>query len=466
MHEEQARCATRCSRLSRVAGAVLAVGTGAVILGTSAWAAPATDVADTAVPKAFRAYAQQAAQVRYLDIDSRVLGERRSAAVSLPASYDRLPRQRYPVLVLLDGPEQLAHTESLVRFLARGEQIPEMIIVAVANTQRSRDLTPPLPPGSKGRGPLAGDAPVGGADAFLAFLSDELLPTLDQRYRTAAWRGLLGHSFGGLFGVHALTEKPELFRAYLLASPSLWWGDGVTRARALGAWPRLQRLPGDRLLYLTSGQQEKTIDDSLNAFAADLQRLPGAAPGAPSGLHWARDRLPLDDHGTTAHPTWLNGLRKAFAHWRFALPEQPTTADYAAFLAHRHQRSLRYGLDAAPSLFELTRFALAHAQAGEPRQAVALACELAQHWSEHPLAFGALSRIGGALGGRTAAPNQPGNAAVRTAPAAAPAEARTVYQLALASASSAEAPPATVARVRQQAQGSASGCAPNPGDGA
>ncbi len=413
-------------------------------------AQPAAD--SGAAPKPFEAYAQQTAQVRYLDIDSQVLGERRTIAISLPDSYDSQPGQRYPVLLLLDGPAQLAHTESLVRFLARGEKVPEMIIVAVANTQRSRDLTPPLPVGAEGRGPLSRSAPSGGADAFLAFLSDELLPTVDQRYRTAPWRALLGHSFGGLFGLHALVQKPELFRAYLLASPSLWWGDGDIRRRAQAAWPSLQRLPGDRWVYFTSGDGEKTIEDSVNAFEALLKRLPAAQP---SGLHWVRDRLPGDDHGTTPHLTWLNGLRLAFADWPYDMPERATPADYTAYLAHRHQRSVRYGVDVAPSVFELTHFAVAHARAAQPRQALALACQLAERRGPQRTVFGPLSRIGGALADAGAASRAGARAgAAGTAAAAeAAAAARTVYALALAHAADADTTPEAVERVRQRAQG-------------
>lgn len=424
-----ARAGERVVALQRLAWA-----TAFALCGAAPLSAAATSATADAAPKAFQAYAHQAQQVRYLQIDSKVLGEQRTVAISLPDSYERASTQHFPVLVLLDGPEQLAHTESLVRFLARGDKSPEMIIVAVANTQRSRDLTPALPADAKTPRPVNSEAATGGANAFLAFLSDELLPTVDQRYRTAPWRGLLGHSYGGLFGLHALVQKPELFRAYLLASPSLWWGDGEPGRRALAAWPHLQSLPKQRLLYLTSGEREQGIADSVDALVKQLRQQP--APRA-DGLHWSSAHLPGDDHGTTPHLTWLNGLRLAFAQWAYDMPERPTPADYAAYLAHRHQRAARYGVEADPTLFELTRFAVAHAQAAQPRQALALACQLAQRWGDNRRAFGALSRIGGVLqgveGGRAAA--------------------RAVYQLALASEPDGDTAPAAIERVRQRAQG-------------
>ncbi|WP_157667776.1 alpha/beta hydrolase [Comamonas serinivorans] len=167
-----------------------------------------TFTATSAVPPAFRAHAEQAAAVHYLTLDSAVLGQSRSVAVSLPASYGREPGLRYPVLVLLDGPQQLAHTESLVRFLARGEVIPELLVVAVAPIDRSRELTParvtdaPRGPGPQTATPVVGPqathaAQTGGADDFLAFIEHELLPALDRSYRTTAWRALFGHPTAG-----------------------------------------------------------------------------------------------------------------------------------------------------------------------------------------------------------------------------------------------------------------------------
>ena len=39
---------------------------------------------------------------------------------------------------------------------------------------------------------------AGGADEFLRFLSDELIPWVEGQYRTASFRVLVGHSLGGL----------------------------------------------------------------------------------------------------------------------------------------------------------------------------------------------------------------------------------------------------------------------------
>jgi predicted alpha/beta superfamily hydrolase len=60
---------------------------------------------------------------------------------------------------------------------------------------------------------------AGGADSFLRFIREELLPEVDRKYRTAPFRILMGHSLGGLFALHAFSRSPglETFRRHLAA---------------------------------------------------------------------------------------------------------------------------------------------------------------------------------------------------------------------------------------------------------
>ena len=51
---------------------------------------------------------------------------------------------------------------------------------------------------------------------------------IEKHYRTAHYRIFSGHSFGGLFAIHALVARPDLFEAYIAVSPSLQWAEGHT----------------------------------------------------------------------------------------------------------------------------------------------------------------------------------------------------------------------------------------------
>jgi predicted alpha/beta superfamily hydrolase len=159
--------------------------------------------------------------------------------VALPPSYGVSPEARYPVLWLTDGPLVFHLAVGLLNVLVASGQAPEMILVGVgcasdaglAEMNRRRDIEfgPPggsfLPDGPGGdlmrAMGLADDGPRQ-ADAFLAFLVDEVRPPLARAYRMdAADHGLMGHSHGGLFASYALFARPGAFRRYLIGSPSI-----------------------------------------------------------------------------------------------------------------------------------------------------------------------------------------------------------------------------------------------------
>lgn len=160
-------------------------------------------------------------------IQSKILGETRELMVYVPndGPNSLFVKKKYPVVYVLDGN---AHFISVVGMLERfsGNNItPEMIVVAIPNTDRTRDLThskakpnPPMVPEG-----LANAS--GGGKNFLSFIEKELVPYIDKTYPTEPYKMLIGHSFGGLFVMNVLLEKPELFNSYISIDPSMWWND-------------------------------------------------------------------------------------------------------------------------------------------------------------------------------------------------------------------------------------------------
>lgn len=75
-------------------------------------------------------------------IHSDILAEDRELLISTPRMY-AVSNQPLPVLFLLDGEDHFYHVSSLVSFLSASEIIPNLLVVAVVNTNRDRDyLTP------------------------------------------------------------------------------------------------------------------------------------------------------------------------------------------------------------------------------------------------------------------------------------------------------------------------------------
>src|SRR4051812_9296465 len=115
-----------------------------------------------------------------LVVKSQVLGEERTVLVRTPAGYAR-GSERFPVLYMTDGDAHIQHTSATISFLARNARMPEMIVVGITNTDRTRDLTPTRVEQLPGN-PQAGFPTSGGADKFLKFIETELIPLVESKY--------------------------------------------------------------------------------------------------------------------------------------------------------------------------------------------------------------------------------------------------------------------------------------------
>ena len=242
-------------------------------------------------------------------IESKVLAETRSYVIYTPDSY-KSGKDAYPVLVLQDAENNFAHTRATVHVLSGNGRIPAMIVVGIINTDRARDMTPSKPARDFGGMPWTGSA--GGADKFLSFIADELLPTVDRNYRTRPYRVLIGHSFGGLFAVYALMNRPEVFKGYVVISPSLWWDDQILLKAAQPFFAAHKDLRAD--LYMSVGNEGDTMLGGAWRLSAVLEesKLPD--------LRWQFKRYPEEDHGTVPYMSTYEGLQAIFAGYRIADP--------------------------------------------------------------------------------------------------------------------------------------------------
>jgi predicted alpha/beta superfamily hydrolase len=158
-----------------------------------------------------------------LYLHSATLNEKRELLIYLPASYNNNSYTKYPVIYLLDGGKFFNSFTGAVGQLSAdaSPQIPEMIVVGI-NTfnHRVRDASPTHSLiGYSGLKEI-GYEESGGADKFLKFIKDELVPHIDSSYRTNSYKTFVGYSFTGLPVLHSLFTQPDLFNSYLVTLAS------------------------------------------------------------------------------------------------------------------------------------------------------------------------------------------------------------------------------------------------------
>ena len=240
-----------------------------------------------------------------VQIKSKLLKQSRSLSISKPNDYEA-GTDRYPVLYLLDGESNFNFTVEIVHFLADSERIPDMIVVGIDSgevAQRTHDLTPPSQVEIENRFSPGN----GGADAFLAFISGELIPYVERNYRTRPYRILVGHSFGGLFAVHALTTKPSLFNAYIAIDPTAGWNNGAEIVRVQHILSELKDLRAD--LFITAA-------NDLGRATPDVQQLAAALEASTlKGLRWKFEWMKDETHASIPLRGVYSGLCTIFDGW-------------------------------------------------------------------------------------------------------------------------------------------------------
>jgi predicted alpha/beta superfamily hydrolase len=270
------------------------------------------------------------------DVTAEGLG-RYSIDVSLPPGYQTSGR-KYPVILAVDGNILFDIVQTTVhgRFQSMGGVLPPSILVGVGYpadegaasfyARRNYDfhgewaMTDPLGQilnsifdgMKKAEGKPEMTMRAGGYRRFMAFLREELLPSLAARYPVdpAARHTLIGDSSGGHFVLRALYDPASPFKRYLCISPG--FGSAENAIQQAEADYAAAHTDLDAELFICCGRVE--IDqDPIRALCR-----------FGSGVAWVAEQFAIrqwpsaridweimnnEDHASIAHRAIAAGLR-------------------------------------------------------------------------------------------------------------------------------------------------------------
>ena len=221
-------------------------------------------------------------------------------AVGLPERYDPAHPGGYPTVYVLDANLYFNDVVEVYRKEARKGNVPAVIVVGVGyrdfvmmDSLRQRDYL----------FPHSDSVPSsGGGEHFLAFLRDQLIPHIAQRYPTDTARcAIAGHSFGGYFTLfalqHALLHGGVPFNAFIAASPVVDFAQGALITAMQG---QALDIPSDTVsVFVSHGQDE---DDSAMVNYMGLTHR--CIRSGVVERHYAGA-----DHMGTALPSFTDGLK-------------------------------------------------------------------------------------------------------------------------------------------------------------
>ena len=144
--------------------------------------------------------------------------------IDLPKDYTR--DQSYSVVYYMDANLKMGQELRRQIKLAKNQSnLSQVIFVGIGHIGnyrklRRRDFIPPKM--EAGEWVESTDPDFGHGDAFYRFLTEELMPKIDNEYATNGRNSFIGHSFSGLFAFYCLLQPKLIFTNHIALSPSLW----------------------------------------------------------------------------------------------------------------------------------------------------------------------------------------------------------------------------------------------------
>lgn len=339
----------------------------------------------------FKSFGQEVEKIQIgtkFKMHSKFLNEERTYTVGLPKSYHSTLKE-YPILVLLDGDEHFIGVSGIVDQMNQGRNhghIPEMIIVALGNTDRTRDFTPTNSIiFMDGSNKYEYQKTSGGSAAFLKFLEEELLVTIAKNYRTNSYKTLMGHSYGGLLAGLSYLSKESTFDSYLTIDPSFWWDKQIIIKKMDAVKTEALK---DKKMYISSAYNYKTWKNfgfgrkGQDLFFAKLQDRNILSPNLK--IQYFEE----EDHWTVPTLSLYHGLK--FIYQDFYMKNMRTNSVESIITYYK----IRFGGKFAPP--EASINALAYRfLASENKQEKLKALQLFQlnsvNYPKSPNAFGSLA---------------------------------------------------------------------------
>ncbi len=145
-----------------------------------------------------------------LSIDSTLTKQSLRFSVSLPMGYENAPDKFYPIFITTSGRSRLDNVVSQVKWLSHVDfaPIPQVIIVTIPDIKYEKKDKLTSAAGQEN-------------EILSSVLREEILPYIDNNYRTTSYRILEGFSSFANFPLYVLRQHSDMINAFFIFSPAL-----------------------------------------------------------------------------------------------------------------------------------------------------------------------------------------------------------------------------------------------------
>lgn len=233
-------------------------------------------------------------------IFSRVLNEQRKIKIYLPEEFKQGSNTKFDVIYLVDGETHFDDFLFIYKFAKNQNFLPPLILIALPNNyssngnMRDRDFLPEK---------TNDNLKAGGADNFITFLKNELIPYMNKKLPVSGNNSLFGHSLGGFFTMYVLLKEPDLFTNFYCSDPAFPWNNGKIFSMAEDTFKSMKEL--NKTLWII-GVEETYKNVGIAKMDTILKAM------APAGLNWKTSIYPNETHMSVRFKGIYDGLKYSY----------------------------------------------------------------------------------------------------------------------------------------------------------
>lgn len=250
-------------------------------------------------------------------IQSEILDESRTIFVYLPDNYVN-SKKSYPVHYITDAPATSNIFYDLLRLQTKNDLMPESIIVGLSSNNREQNLHIEK-----------------SAKKYLKFLNKEVIPHIDENYRTKDFKSINGHSLGGGFALYAFFKKLNVFNMCIAGSPY-----PINSLVKIIDGSRInKKSTGIRYLYSSIGTKNDIQSSDFKNLKNTVEK---------NNFHALEYDFKINSHENHISNIAINfqdGLENFYAGWKFLLPDTLEQPLDVLLKKHYKKLSTRVGYD-------------------------------------------------------------------------------------------------------------------------
>ena len=230
----------------------------------------------------------------YDKIYSAKLNSDREITIQLPRDYDLDNEKRYPLFIVFDGDYLFEVVSGNVDYMSFWGDIPEAIVVGINQIDSRYNDTSVLD--------NINFTPISTTANFFEFVTQELLPYINQKYRTTNFRVAVGHERTANFINFFLIKKVPIMNGYIVVSPKYT--------------DKMKEYVSEYLMYSneniyyylsTSGEDFQSISDDVLNFNQTLDSLDR------DNIHYKFQNLERPSHYTLPAYTIPHSIEDMFS---------------------------------------------------------------------------------------------------------------------------------------------------------